>query len=113
MPEKPTELTIVNRAHNALKFTWSNPLKPNGRITYYDIKVSEIHPLYYVPKHCQEEHESFRANKTTLETNLQVDDIRPHTLYKIKVRAVNGAGLGEETQIVAKTEPYSEWKYKI
>lgn len=83
------------------------PLAPNGKITYYDFRILELHPLYYVPVHCSLEHEAFKWNTSLLEREQQVDNIKPHTLYKIKVRAINGAGLGLETQIFAQTEPYS------
>lgn len=104
--EKPAELNIANQGHNTIKITWTTPLKPNGKITHYEVKILEMHPLYYVPAHCL--HEPLAFNTSVVEKEWRVEDMRPHTAYKIKVRAINGAGLGEEAQIGAQTDPYSE-----
>lgn len=82
-------------------------MRPNGRITHYEVHVEEVRHLYHVPAHCEDGSEIPR-NDTTIKQEF-LFNAKPYTLYEISVRAVNGAGTGDVVKIKGATEPFSEY----
>lgn len=98
----------MSRAHDFLQFAWKEPSTPNGRVTHYLVQVIEIDALYHVPEHCDKLPDKFRLNTSTVQTEFLIDAIKPFTLYELSVRAVNGAGAGQDIKITDHTQPYGE-----
>lgn len=110
MSGPPNGLQIVERAHDTLKFGWKNPLKPNGKITHYEIRVDEVKQLYFVPDDCQEKLVKLSINTTVVGQEFNLETVKPYTLYAISVRAVNGAGGGIFGTLTEKTDPHSKYQ---
>lgn len=100
-------MTVVAAAPDSLKFSWKDPRAPNGRITHYSVRIVEIKALYHIPAHCKG-HDKFILNTTVVEPEIQLDALKPFTMYEIVVRAVNGAGFGNDTILTGQTKAHSK-----
>lgn len=103
-------MTIVAAAPDSLQLSWKDPRTPNGRITHYSVQMVEIKPLYHIPAHCQRPDKNNNRNATVVEPGIQLDALRPFTMYEIVVRAVNGAGVGSDTIITGQTKAHSKFQ---
>lgn len=100
---------VVAAAPDSLKFSWKDPRAPNGRITHYSVQMVEIKALYHIPVHCQRP-DKFILSTTVVEPEIQLDALRPFTLYEIMVRAVNGAGVGSDIILTGQTKAHSKFQ---
>lgn len=107
------DLRIVDWSPERFLFVWTDPLKPNGRITHYKVFVNELEPLYYVPAHCRDEVPQRVVIDSTAVLREFVAVVKPYTKYELSVKGVNGAGDGQSVTIIGVTSPSGEFVYLI
>lgn len=102
--EAPTEVEVLSRTSDSLRISWSQPTRPNGRITHYELSIFEAEPKYFIPKHCGYLPNSTATEKTSVQTEFMWEGLLPYTTYIIQVNGVNGAGSGKHGVLYAETE---------
>lgn len=107
--DPPVDLKVEDFSHEHFRLTWKDPLKPYGKVSHYQVVISEQEPCYYVPEHCLHIRPKFHLNTTVVNLEFLIrTEIRPSTSYEVSVQAVNGAGLGAPNIIFVETRPFGE-----
>lgn len=96
-----------------MKWDWTEPVKPNGRITHYAIRVKEIMALYYLPEYCRQSDKTLSIDTTSVQKEYRVDNLNPYTTYELSISGINGAGAGEDYTLIGQTQSYGERPIKL
>lgn len=106
-PEPPSNLNVSQSDGLAtvLLIAWRPPVRPNGLITKYQVRIEKIEAVYHIPPECASKHVPLKENIAVAEGSLVFEKAQPATRYHIQVCAVNGAGEGQISSEVYETRP--------
>ena len=93
-PTKPEDIVIISSDYKSLTLTWREPVESYGGVLFYDISCSQLQDLNPV---------QFNTSANTLRKN--VTNLQPFTNYTCCVSASNQAGQGNQSCIIARTQP--------
>ena len=115
VPSAPLNTAVTNTTSTSVLVSWSPPLYPNGITLAYKISLVGVESFNPVPNtfYNSTKH-TVMVNSSDENTDLELTDLVPYSLYNITITAMNRAGYGEPSEpISVRTREDGECVYYV
>ena len=98
----PLNVAITNKTSTSVLVSWSSPLYPNGITVTYKISLLGVESFNPVPNtfYNSTKH-TVVVNSSDENTELELTDLVPYSLYNITITAMNRVGYGEPSEPIS------------
>ena len=102
VPSVPLNVAITNKTSTSVLVSWSSPLYPNGITVAYKISLLGVESFNPVPNtfYNSTKH-TVMVNSSDENTELELTDLVPYSLYNITITAMNRVGYGEPSEPIS------------